>query len=283
MAKLMGPLFSMEAAGTIKKTITYQRTKAGNIARKWRKTVQVPNAEQITVRYWMGRAVLMWQSFNAGVKADYNELAAGQSMSGYNYFMSEYVKGMLGGGWTGPEEGAGSILVAVANTGYDGFEYQKTNWYSNETEMCIGRTAEEIWELGVIFSNIEIPQGATITEGHIEAFYASNDGNFPEIVIWGVDEDDCTIWSAGSRPSQRTKTAAVKSWDGMGAVVGNWCNTPDLKGIIEEIVNRSGWEYGNKMGFYWEIEGSGEQEQVYFTDKTEGSGHEMKLSADWVA
>ena len=92
MAKLTGPLASFSARGSIAKLVTYQKKRAGWIAHRFLGLRQEPNEAQAEVRYWMGQAVIAWQGLSFSTKQVYNELANGLALTGYNFYVSEYVR-----------------------------------------------------------------------------------------------------------------------------------------------------------------------------------------------
>jgi len=95
MALVNGPLFSFDARGSIGKLMTYQKTRAGLMVRRWVDTSHSPSENQAVIRYWVGRAVDAWQSMTGEEKEVYNGIAEHQKFTGYNYFVSEYVKEKL--------------------------------------------------------------------------------------------------------------------------------------------------------------------------------------------
>lgn len=107
------------------------------------------------------------------------------------------------------------------------------------------------------WNNVTIPQGAMIDSAFLEVHLAGgNIGGAPTGTIYGVDEDDCAAWASGTKPSTRSKTSASVSYTcNVGTTTTE--DTPDLKSIIQEIVNRAGWSSGNDLGLWWERTGAG--------------------------
>lgn len=61
MPKVHGPLFSLKAAGTLAKTITYKKGVVGNVVRMFRIPRFTRNAAQSVIRIWFQRGVWTWQ------------------------------------------------------------------------------------------------------------------------------------------------------------------------------------------------------------------------------
>jgi len=114
--------------------------------------------------------------------------------------------------------------------------------------------------VGLRFKGIGIPQGATVTSAVIEFWPAAVTSGVTNIKIHGQDADDAAPFAASTiNISARTKTTAnvdwnnVAPWDDVNVVR----QSPDLTGIVQEVVNRGGWCGDNAMAFLLELNGSG--------------------------
>ena len=117
--------------------------------------------------------------------------------------------------------------------------------------------------VGIRFQNITIPAGSTITTAYIQFTGLNPDEdntNSADLTIKGEKSTDSTAFSTTDHDiSNRTTTSAsVSSWQ-----PSNWSDgdrgadqqTPELKSIVQEIIDQSGWSSGNAMTFV--ITGSG--------------------------
>lgn len=110
MPKVRGPLFSLKAAGTLGKAITYKKGTAGNIVRKYYKPKGTRNAEQSTVRIWFQRGVWTWQGktnlhgfyystlcygLEEPARAEWRTYRTTGSSFGYYAFMKRWIKRSL--------------------------------------------------------------------------------------------------------------------------------------------------------------------------------------------
>jgi type IV pilus assembly protein PilY1 len=114
-------------------------------------------------------------------------------------------------------------------------------------------------KVGLRFQNVRIPSGATVKSASISfTSGVKNSSTTAKFTIQGESAGDSLAFQ--SQPlniSNRTKTSASVTWSssssGTGKMVawddGNVYNTPDLKTIVQEIVNRSDWCGGNNMSF----------------------------------
>ena len=129
---------------------------------------------------------------------------------------------------------------------------------SSDLEMAVDRTV--VQTIGLRFTRIDIPQGAIITNAYIQFQTEEVQTGTASLQIRGEDSDDaaaCT--SASHNVSSRLKTDASVNWtpDPWGTIgeTGLAQQTPNLAGIVQEIVNRSGWTPLNDIVFT--VTGSG--------------------------
>ncbi len=117
--------------------------------------------------------------------------------------------------------------------------------------------------IGIRFQNIFIPQGTTIISANIQFTTDETDSGATSVVILGEDTNNAATFTTGnSNISSRTLTTASVAWNAIPAwnTVGQSGvnqQTPDLTSIVQEIVNRGGWNSGNSMAFI--INGLGER------------------------
>ena len=114
--------------------------------------------------------------------------------------------------------------------------------------------------VGLRFQGVGIPQGATVTSAVIEFWPAAVGSSATNIRIQGEDTDDAIPFAASvNNISARTRTTANVDWNAVPAWndVNVVRQSPDLTGIVQEIVNRGGWCGDNAMAFVIELNGSG--------------------------
>ncbi|WP_371195806.1 PilC/PilY family type IV pilus protein [Glaciecola sp. SC05] len=107
--------------------------------------------------------------------------------------------------------------------------------------------------IGLRFQSLNIPKGATIKNAWLEFTAATSRGNNnSKMTIHGVAEPNPPQFDSQATDAlkNKPKTAASVSWNN----IGYWSresryNSPDIKGIIEEIVNLPGWQPRNSIMF----------------------------------
>ncbi|WP_455210277.1 PilC/PilY family type IV pilus protein [Kaarinaea lacus] len=106
--------------------------------------------------------------------------------------------------------------------------------------------------IGLRFRDVGIPQGAQITSAVIE-FTAAQSTDKPFITgltIQGLDSDNTEAFStSASNITGRSGTAATVNWAPAAWTDGDVVQTPEIKTLVQEIVDRAGWCGNNAMGF----------------------------------
>lgn len=105
--------------------------------------------------------------------------------------------------------------------------------------------------IGLRFPNVQVPAGATIVAAYLHMI-AEDDytSGTTDTVINGEDVDDAAQFTAGSANSDitgRTPTTATVNWGIPGILWRDVVISPDIKDIVQEIVDRGGWASGQAM------------------------------------
>ena len=112
-------------------------------------------------------------------------------------------------------------------------------------------------QVGLRFANVTVPPGAKITAATISFRTAARDAGAVRLQLRGEAADSAAAF--GRTPgtlSSRSKTSASVLWQ-----PGVWrarlgTHTPDLSAVIQEIVDRGGWQSGNALAFVVTGEGT---------------------------
>lgn len=128
-------------------------------------------------------------------------------------------------------------------------------------DLDLGKDAGNKMRVGVRFQDVTIPQGATIVSAYIQ--FVSGSGvevlSFPQnrevkLKIKGEDKDDTLTFAQENKNIKDRWDNYDTSNDVSWTINTDWAAdekvlTPDLKDIVQEIVDRSGWTSGNAMVF----------------------------------
>lgn len=90
MAKVVGPLLSLGASGTLANSLNYCTTKNAAFVRRARAAVapiDPRTSEQQANRDFFGRSVATWQGLTGEFKAIFQSFVTGEKMSGFNFYI----------------------------------------------------------------------------------------------------------------------------------------------------------------------------------------------------
>jgi len=101
MAKTKGPLFSLEARGTIADALTFSKRKSGQQVRFQRKQKDVLTAGRIAHRAEYSAAVLLWNYLSSTQKLWFKTAVRGIAMTPFSLFIKNYLLDKFLKIWTG--------------------------------------------------------------------------------------------------------------------------------------------------------------------------------------
>ena len=146
-----------------------------------------------------------------------------------------------------------NILDVRVSQNYDDAEERKSDGYSyyENDDLDLGRDIDNGYPIiGLRFQNIKIPQGVDITNAYIEfETYEDYGGSQADISlsINGEASDSAARFETTDHNiSSRSTTATSVDWEvGSWDTVGETHQSPDLKAIVQEIVNTRIYNLGN--------------------------------------
>ena len=121
----------------------------------------------------------------------------------------------------------------------------------------------------VRFVDVQVPQGATITAATLKLNFS--DGEDVDYILSGFDADnpDPSTMSASDGDHSTHTTANVTfnvpSNGSQDSANDNLTTSPDIKDIIQELVDRSGWAAGNAMMFVFPVDGTYSSDCLLYT------------------
>ena len=138
---------------------------------------------------------------------------------------------------------------------------------------------------GFRFQNVAVPKSAVIEAAWLSlAVIASNDD--PNHTIYGHDADNSGVFTTdASNISGRSATTATATWTSAGmagaSTADMFFSTPELKTVVQEIVDRAGWASGNAMSLI--IQGSADTARDLAVEMWDGdSARAAKLEIVYV-
>ncbi len=144
-----------------------------------------------------------------------------------------------------------SIDLQVSASADDASAVPDIPWFSNSVAydrfIYADYGPQKQWDR---WQNVSIPQGATITTAYIIATCYQDQTITGTVTIYGLDEDDVGNFPDYSTADGYSLTDAYVEWvfSSTSWVKDTEYQSPELKTLIQEIVNRAGWSSGNALG-----------------------------------
>lgn len=97
------------------------------------------------------------------------------------------------------------------------------------------------------FNSVTVPVGATINSATFSLATGATTGDI-NLDVLAEDVDDSPALGTGTDElSNKTLTTATVLWTGTAASTDTYNDSPDIKTVIQEIIDRAGWASGNDL------------------------------------
>ncbi|MCW8092921.1 PilC/PilY family type IV pilus protein [Alteromonas sp. ASW11-130] len=146
---------------------------------------------------------------------------------------------------------AGESIYQVDST-KDNVEEKPNGYDATGSELTFNSNYNDY--IGIRFENVNIPQGAEITEAYLEfTAYDTDRWNSASMRIRGVADDNASDFHPHKRFMVRNlpKTSGI-TWSMPYFYRNRDYQTPELKAIVQQVVDRIGWVPGNAMAFVFD-------------------------------
>jgi hypothetical protein len=144
-----------------------------------------------------------------------------------------------------------------------------TNLTSTDLELLVDSTLQTV---GLRFAGVTVPRGATITKAYVQFTADRSTSSAVTLTVNGQAADNAAAFTTSSNSvSSRPRTTVKVVWPPAAwssGTRGPAQQTPNLSGVVQEIVNRAGWVSGNAIAVV--ISGSGTASRV--ATSFDGSG-----------
>lgn len=114
--------------------------------------------------------------------------------------------------------------------------------------------------VGLRFNNVGLKQATGVASAYLEFAVDTTDAaELTELTIRAQSIDNAPPFSTSDDISSRSTFSETVSWtiSTPWSVAHNWQRSPDISGLIEEVIAQSGWEPGNSIAFT--IDGTGKR------------------------
>lgn len=121
------------------------------------------------------------------------------------------------------------------------------NTTSTQLKLSFGTTQQRV---GLRFADLDIPQGATIESAYIAMTAGAHSAGVVALTLNAQAADHAATFSTARRDiSSRALTRAQASWRPLAWRKGDIRRTGDLSALVQEVVDRPGWQGGNALAF----------------------------------
>ncbi len=180
------------------------------------------------------------------------------------------------------EVAGGTVDIQIAASGDDGHSFSGGAFTSTFSNTIVGDGGAS----GTVdsfhrFTNVEIPQGATITAAHITVVGRVSPESNVKTNIYLEDADDAVAPTTQAEHAADVRTSAFTAWDDVEPAQDVETDSPDIASVLQEIIDRDGWSSGQSLMILWDDDGSGanvnHDVHSYDGDTTKA----VKLHVEW--
>jgi len=147
---------------------------------------------------------------------------------------------------------AETVMCQVSASEDDGYAFNPIGQNLQTTYLKIGYSeyAQTPYHIsGMIFRNVNIPPGSVILSAHLKVrSYNSNQTGTVYARIEAEAVDNATGFTGSRRIDTLPTTSSSVDWTIEEPWSANmWYESPNIVGVIQEIIDRPGWSAGNSL------------------------------------
>ncbi|HEX4826192.1 MAG TPA: DUF4185 domain-containing protein [Candidatus Polarisedimenticolaceae bacterium] len=151
-------------------------------------------------------------------------------------------------------------------------------------QICMGMDQHQGRQAAVQF-RLGVPHPATITSATVQLVSSGHNQGTYTGTVRAIAQDDVAPFvggASGSFTATYPMTAAGAAWTPEDAAAGATVTTPELRALVQEVVDRPGWTAGHHLGLVFP-EMSVKQKIRCFDDLSAGTGTAAILRLGWYA
>ena len=160
-----------------------------------------------------------------------------------------------------PDPDSGRIDVAISSGGDDVEESENGTLYTNSSDLEMvydSYNNNGYQKIGLRFRSVRLPKNATITRAYLQFTADESNSAGSELEVSLHDSNNSPVFSSSNKVSTRNTFSSKVTWRPQAwssNQSGSAQRTPDLKSMVQSLVNKSGWVSGNNVSFI--IKGKG--------------------------
>ncbi|MBQ4822372.1 fibronectin type III domain-containing protein [Aquimarina sp. MMG016] len=154
-----------------------------------------------------------------------------------------------------PDPDNGSIDVAISSGNDDVEESQNGTLYTNSSDLEMvydSYNNNGYQKIGLRFRGVQLPNNATITTAYIQFTADESNNAGTELEISLHNSNNSPAFSSANKVSDRSTFSSKVTWEPSSwssGQSGSGQRTPNLKNMVQSLVNKSGWISGNNVSF----------------------------------
>ncbi len=190
--------------------------------------------------------------------------------------------------------GTNTVTVQVPGGTSDGYDVAGSNALNTGSTVFGGGKDEsgQLITAGFRFANVAVPQGATIHSASIDWQQVWPGGDYlnnVKIRIYGEASNNSAVFSTNSLPRSRSRTTAFANYNSAPETMNAniWMSStslnkpPQITSVVQEIVNRTGWQSGNALSLLLVDNGSATGWWWDFASYEAGAANSAKLTISY--
>lgn len=142
-----------------------------------------------------------------------------------------------------------------------------------DTTLELGVNSSRSQYVGLRFTGLNIPRGATVLDAFVDFTASGNSTATTNLTFRGENVGNAATYTTATNhigTRRANSTAATVAWNSVPSWTGNTVySSPDVKTIIQEIINRADWNPNNALALM--VEGSGTRVAFSFNGSAAGA------------
>jgi len=167
------------------------------------------------------------------------------------------------------------------DAGGDDTYWKSTTFYGTANYLRVCQSSDAEYNLSLRFDPVTIPASATIDACTIELYGYVVDATSCYADIYGNDVEDAVAPTDLAEAQALVTTTAKVDWDNFSETHDTWAETPELKTIVQELVNSYDYSGGDHAMQFMIYDDTVPEHLAYFYSYEGNSSYSAKLHIDY--
>lgn len=163
----------------------------------------------------------------------------------------------------------------------DGYSRSSGQFANNQSQLYLGQNVSTIYDVFCRFPNVTIPGGATVMTAYLTYDVYNNGGGHDKTNIYFCDEDDPAAPTDQAEHAADPRTTAFTAWD--DEVMVDDIQSPSIVNVIQEILDRGGWNSGQAMMLLHDDDGTADGTYSGIASFEQGTKDAAQLHVEYLS